>query len=193
MLNPKWYESMLATVTRVRQIEAHLTNTMGWSATTGEVQPWVYQRTDGNVRPGPADARALATLNPTASARLAVKPSAGSTPPQLLVARRGDARRSASGRRGTGKIASKASMKGSRMNLNIRMPVRRPPPDGEGSVQVQLDPSLKIGTAKVFAVYGKGGIGKEHDFVESVGRLLHARQARAADRMRSRSTIRRSR
>ena len=33
-------------------------------------------------------------------------------------------------------------------------------PDGEGSVQVQLDPSLKIGTAKVFAIYGKGGIGK---------------------------------
>jgi light-independent protochlorophyllide reductase subunit L len=32
--------------------------------------------------------------------------------------------------------------------------------DGEGSVQVALDPSLKIGTAKVFAVYGKGGIGK---------------------------------
>ena len=32
--------------------------------------------------------------------------------------------------------------------------------DGEGSVQVQLDPALRIGTAKVFAVYGKGGIGK---------------------------------
>src|SRR6201986_306538 len=32
--------------------------------------------------------------------------------------------------------------------------------DGEGSVQVQLDPKLKIGTAKVFSVYGKGGIGK---------------------------------
>lgn len=32
--------------------------------------------------------------------------------------------------------------------------------DGEGSVQVHADPSLKIGTAKVFAVYGKGGIGK---------------------------------
>ena len=32
--------------------------------------------------------------------------------------------------------------------------------DGEGSVQVQLDPSVKIGTAKVFAIYGKGGIGK---------------------------------
>jgi light-independent protochlorophyllide reductase subunit L len=33
-------------------------------------------------------------------------------------------------------------------------------PDGEGSVQVQMDPSVKIGKAKVFAVYGKGGIGK---------------------------------
>jgi light-independent protochlorophyllide reductase subunit L len=33
-------------------------------------------------------------------------------------------------------------------------------PDGEGSVQVQMDPGMKIGTAKVFAVYGKGGIGK---------------------------------
>ncbi len=33
-------------------------------------------------------------------------------------------------------------------------------PDGEGSVQVPLDPGLKIGSAKVFAVYGKGGIGK---------------------------------
>src|SRR6185436_12965308 len=42
--------------------------------------------------------------------------------------------------------------------------IRRGPapgrPDGEGSVQVQLDPNVKIGTAKVFAVYGKGGIGK---------------------------------
>jgi light-independent protochlorophyllide reductase subunit L len=34
------------------------------------------------------------------------------------------------------------------------------PPDGEGSVQVSLDPSDRIGGAKVFAVYGKGGIGK---------------------------------
>jgi len=40
--------------------------------------------------------------------------------------------------------------------------IKRPPrrPDGEGSVQVELDPNLKIGNAKVFAVYGKGGIGK---------------------------------
>ena len=32
--------------------------------------------------------------------------------------------------------------------------------DGEGSLQVQLDPDVKIGKAQVFAVYGKGGIGK---------------------------------
>jgi light-independent protochlorophyllide reductase subunit L len=46
--------------------------------------------------------------------------------------------------------------------------VAEPPPkeiggkglDGEGSVQVQMDPSLQIETAKVFSVYGKGGIGK---------------------------------
>ena len=33
-----------------------------------------------------------------------------------------------------------------------------PPPDGEGSVQVTMDDQIK--GAKVFAVYGKGGIGK---------------------------------
>ncbi|MGY0195786.1 ferredoxin:protochlorophyllide reductase (ATP-dependent) iron-sulfur ATP-binding protein [Leptothrix sp. BB-4] len=32
--------------------------------------------------------------------------------------------------------------------------------DGEGSVQVGLDPGDRIDTAKVFAIYGKGGIGK---------------------------------
>jgi light-independent protochlorophyllide reductase subunit L len=32
--------------------------------------------------------------------------------------------------------------------------------DGDGSVQVHLDPNVRIGTAKVFSVYGKGGIGK---------------------------------
>ena len=32
--------------------------------------------------------------------------------------------------------------------------------DGEGSVQVHQDPDMKIEGAKVFSVYGKGGIGK---------------------------------
>lgn len=43
------------------------------------------------------------------------------------------------------------------ITLIDRMPRRA---DGDGSVQVHLDPTLKIETAKVFAVYGKGGIGK---------------------------------
>ncbi|MEM9171622.1 MAG: ferredoxin:protochlorophyllide reductase (ATP-dependent) iron-sulfur ATP-binding protein [Pseudomonadota bacterium] len=33
-------------------------------------------------------------------------------------------------------------------------------PDGQGSVQVHMDPNESIDSAKVFAVYGKGGIGK---------------------------------
>jgi light-independent protochlorophyllide reductase subunit L len=40
----------------------------------------------------------------------------------------------------------------------MNMPVRNTQP--VGSVQIELDPELDIGTAKVFAVYGKGGIGK---------------------------------
>ena len=50
------------------------------------------------------------------------------------------------------------------MNETVAFPVssikKGSRPDGEGSVQVQLDPNLKIGNAKVFAIYGKGGIGK---------------------------------
>ena len=45
VLNPKWYEGMLKHgYEGVRQIEAHVTNTMGWSATTGQVEPWVYEQ-----------------------------------------------------------------------------------------------------------------------------------------------------
>ncbi|MDU2928680.1 ferredoxin:protochlorophyllide reductase (ATP-dependent) iron-sulfur ATP-binding protein, partial [Bradyrhizobium sp.] len=48
------------------------------------------------------------------------------------------------------------------MNVTLRPPLTTAPrrPDGAGSVQVQLDPNVVIGTAKVFSVYGKGGIGK---------------------------------
>ncbi len=44
--------------------------------------------------------------------------------------------------------------------MNVMTPPKTMQPDGEGSVQVKLDPSDKIKGAKVFAVYGKGGIGK---------------------------------
>jgi light-independent protochlorophyllide reductase subunit L len=48
------------------------------------------------------------------------------------------------------------------MNLAIRPDLAKPERrlDGAGSMQVHLDPSLKIEGAKVFSVYGKGGIGK---------------------------------
>ena len=72
MLNPKWHESMLQHgYEGVRQIEAHLTNTMGWSATTGQVQPWVYQQLAQTFMLDPAMRERLAQLNPTASAKVA--------------------------------------------------------------------------------------------------------------------------
>jgi magnesium chelatase subunit H len=72
MLNPKWYEGMLQHgYEGVRQIEEHVTNTMGWSATTGQVQPWVYQQLTETYVLDPEMRRRLAELNPTASARLA--------------------------------------------------------------------------------------------------------------------------
>jgi light-independent protochlorophyllide reductase subunit L len=46
------------------------------------------------------------------------------------------------------------------MNVAIRAVARHARPDGDGSVQVQMDPAVTIGNAKVFSVYGKGGIGK---------------------------------
>jgi len=72
MLNPAWTESMLSHgYEGVRQIELHLTNTMGWSATTGQVQPWVYQRLSETYILDAAMRERIATLNPTASARMA--------------------------------------------------------------------------------------------------------------------------
>lgn len=72
MLNPKWFESMLEHgYEGVRQIESHVTNTMGWSATTGQVQPWVYKQLSETFMLDPAMRDRLAKLNPTASARVA--------------------------------------------------------------------------------------------------------------------------
>ena len=72
MLNPKWYEGMLKHgYEGVRQIEVHVTNTMGWSATTGQVQPWVYEQLSQTFMLDPEMRERLAQLNPTASARVA--------------------------------------------------------------------------------------------------------------------------
>lgn len=72
MLNPKWYEGMLQHgYEGVRQIEAHVTNTVGWSATTGQVAPWVYQRLTQTFVLDEAMRKRLADLNPVASAKVA--------------------------------------------------------------------------------------------------------------------------
>lgn len=72
MLNPKWFEAMLEHgYEGVRQIEVHVTNTLGWSATTGQVAPWVYEQLSATFILDPAMRERLAQLNPTASTRVA--------------------------------------------------------------------------------------------------------------------------
>ena len=73
-LNPKFYEGLLRHGAEgVRQIEAHVTNTLGWSATTAQVDPWVYQRLSETFVLDEAMRRRLASLNPEASNRMAQK------------------------------------------------------------------------------------------------------------------------
>ncbi len=72
MLNPGWYEDLLKHgYEGVRQIEAQVTNTLGWSATTGQVPAWIYQQiSETYVLDAQMRAR-LAELNPKASVRMA--------------------------------------------------------------------------------------------------------------------------
>jgi magnesium chelatase subunit H len=71
-LNPLWYEGMLKHGCEgVRHIEAHVATTLGWSATTGQVAPWIYQRIGETFVLDPEMRARLAALNPKASARLA--------------------------------------------------------------------------------------------------------------------------
>jgi magnesium chelatase subunit H len=70
-LNPKYIEDLLAHGHEgVRQIEAQVTNTLGWSATTGTVDPWVYKKITETFVLDKAMRDRIAALNPTASARL---------------------------------------------------------------------------------------------------------------------------
>jgi hypothetical protein len=147
----------------VRQIEAHVTNTLGWSATTGQVAPWVYQQLtetfvlDDEMRrrwrpQSPRSSKVANRLIEATSAPTGRRTTPRSTP--------------CASRRRTRRPRSKACLRrgGSSMNVFTHpkddAEARSGRGDGEGSVQVQLDPTLKIGPAKVFAVYGKGGIGK---------------------------------
>ncbi|TPG52892.1 magnesium chelatase subunit H [Sphingomonas glacialis] len=72
VLNPVWTEGLLRHgYEGVRQIEGSVTTTMGWSATTGEVDPWVYQRISETYVLDAEMRERIAALNPKASARVA--------------------------------------------------------------------------------------------------------------------------
>jgi magnesium chelatase subunit H len=71
-LNPKYFEGLLKHGHEgVRQIEANITNTVGWSATTGKVDPWVYQQLSETFVLDEEMRKRLADLNPQASMRMA--------------------------------------------------------------------------------------------------------------------------
>ena len=72
ILNPVWQEGLLRHgYEGVRQIEAAVTTTMGWSATTGEVDPWVYQRITEAYVLDEAMRKRIAEMNPRAAAKVA--------------------------------------------------------------------------------------------------------------------------
>ena len=71
-LNPKWFEGLLDHgYEGVRTIEGHVTSTLGWSATTGQVKPWVYQKISETFVLDDEMRSRLAQLNPKSSARVA--------------------------------------------------------------------------------------------------------------------------
>ena len=72
VLNPKFYEGLLEHgYEGVRQLEAHVTNTVGWSATTGQVAPWVYQQLTKTFVLDQAMRERLGRLNSAAAAKFA--------------------------------------------------------------------------------------------------------------------------
>ena len=65
MLNPKWYEGMLKHgYEGVRELSKRLVNTMGWSATAGAVDNWVYEDVNTTFIEDPEMCKRLMNLNP---------------------------------------------------------------------------------------------------------------------------------
>jgi magnesium chelatase subunit H len=64
-LNPKWYEGMLKHGFRgVAEIENHVANTFGWSATADAVDPWIYTEISKTFLLDPIMFQRLLDLNP---------------------------------------------------------------------------------------------------------------------------------
>jgi magnesium chelatase subunit H len=65
LLNPKWYEGMLSHgYEGVRELSKRLVNTMGWSATAGAVDNWVYEDVNTTFIQDEAMRQRLMNLNP---------------------------------------------------------------------------------------------------------------------------------
>ncbi len=65
LLNPKWYEGMLNHgYEGVRELSKRLVNTMGWSATAGAVDNWIYEDTNTTFIQDEEMRKRLMNLNP---------------------------------------------------------------------------------------------------------------------------------
>ncbi|KAJ8902534.1 hypothetical protein NDN08_006937 [Rhodosorus marinus] len=65
LLNPKWYEGMLSSgYEGAREISKRLRNTMGWSATSGQVDNWVYEDANTTFMADPEMQKRLLEMNP---------------------------------------------------------------------------------------------------------------------------------
>merc|ERR1711885_72248 len=65
LLNPKWYEGMMNSgYEGVREIQKRLTNTVGWSATSGGVDNWVYEEANDTFINDEEMQRRLLETNP---------------------------------------------------------------------------------------------------------------------------------
>lgn len=65
LLNPKWYEGMLSHgYEGVRELSKRLVNTMGWSATAGAVDNWIYEDANDTFIKDDAMRQRLLNLNP---------------------------------------------------------------------------------------------------------------------------------
>lgn len=73
-LNPKWYEGMLKHgFSGVAEIEHHVSNTFGWSATAGAVDNWIYDEIARTYVMDDAMLAHLRSLNPDATRELATR------------------------------------------------------------------------------------------------------------------------
>ncbi len=65
LLNPKWYEGMLSHgYEGVRELSKRLVNTMGWSATAGAVDNWVYEDVNATFIEDREMCQRLMNMNP---------------------------------------------------------------------------------------------------------------------------------